>query len=259
MMKLLQLEWMKLKRLNTMKIILLIYALMLPFIYLMYSQLQFGPFHVTSDIYQFPDVYASMAWTSSWFNLIIGVIIIVFTTNEIKYKTQRQNMIDGLSKQDIILSKFLVVIGLSVLITAYVFLVALIFGIINGGSSMFDGFDQIGVYFVQTLGYFAFAFFFASLIKLPALAIILYLLSTMIEGIVGFIAIQEYVQFFPLSTFSDLVPFPMQILSKSVGMKIQQDAESMTMMGQYARTLLALVYVGMFTITTYIVLKKRDI
>lgn len=259
MIKLFQLEWMKLKRLNTMKIILLIYALMLPFIYLMYSQLQFGPFHVTSDIYQFPDVYATMAWTSSWFNLIIGVIIIVFTTNEIKYKTQRQNMIDGLSKQDIILSKFLVVIGLSVLITAYVFLTAFVFGMINGGTSMFDGFDQIGVYFIQTLGYFTFAFFFASLIKLPALAIILYLLSTIIEGIVGFIAIQEYAQFFPLSTFADLVPFPMQILTKSVGLEAQQNADAVIMMGQLPRTMLALGYIAIFTVTTYIVLRKRDI
>lgn len=258
MMKLIQLEWMKLRRLNTMKVILLIYALLLPTIYLTLSQLQFGPFNVTKDIYQFPDCYPMMAWTSSWFNLIIGVIIIVFTTNELKYKTQRQNMIDGLSKRDIILSKFAVVVGLTAAVTIYVFILAFIFGLINGGTGMFDGIDQIGVYFIMTLGYFSFAFFFANLVKQPALAIILYLVSTFVESILG-LAIQQYSQFLPLSTFSDLVPFPTIIMAKSVGMKIQTQIDNFVLLDQGGRTLLAIAYISIFVIISYLVIKRRDI
>lgn len=259
MMKLIQLEWMKLRNLNTLKIILLIYGIVLPGIYLLYSQLQFGPFNVTSEVYQFPEVYGMMAWTSSWFNLIIGVIIIVFTTNEIKYKTQRQNLIDGLKKSDIILAKFLVVVGLAAAVSLYVFLLAFVFGLINGGTGMFDGIDQIGVYFIMTLGYFAFAFFFANLVKLPALAIILYLLSTVIEGILGFLTIQDYVQFLPLSTFKGLVPFPTIIFQKSIGIEMDSEIANATFLTQGMRTLLAFGYMSVFLIVSYAVIKRRDI
>lgn len=259
MMKLAAIEWMKLRRLNTMKIILLLYAGLVPAIYLLYSLLQFGPFHVTEDIYLFPDVYAMMAWTSSIFNLIIGVIIIVFTCNEIKYRTQRQNVIDGLNKREIIFSKFIVVIGMSLAITLYTFLLAMIFGLLNGGTNVFDGIGQIGVYFVMTMGYFAFAYFFANLVKLPALAIILYLVSTTVEEIIGFIAVQEYVQFFPLTTFSNLVPFPTVILQKSIGMEAQAQAEAAQLLSQGGQTLLAFGYLSVFVIVSYIVIKRRDI
>ncbi len=258
-MKLAAIEWMKLRRLSTMKVILLIYAGLLPTIYLLYAYLQFGPFHVTEDIYLFPDVYAMMAWTSSIFNLIIGVIIIVFTCNEIKYKTQRQNVIDGLNKREVILSKFIVVFGMSLVITLYTFLLAMIFGLINGGTSVIDGIEQIGVYFVMTLGYFAFAYFFANLVRLPALAIILYLVSTTVEEIIGFIAIQEYVQFFPLTTFSNLVPFPTVILQKSIGMEAQAQADATQLLSQGGQTLLAFGYLTVFVVVSYLVIKRRDI
>lgn len=259
MMKLAAIEWMKLRRLNTMKVILLIYAGLLPVIYLLYSQLQFGPFHVTRDIYIFPDVYPTMAWTSSIFNLIIGVIIIVFTCNEIKYKTQRQNVIDGMNKREVILSKFVVVFAFSIAVTLYTFLLAMIFGLINGGANAFEGIEQIGVYFIMTLGYFSFAYFFANMVKLPALAIILYLVSTFVEWIVGLIAIQKYVQFLPLTSFSDLVPFPYIIFNKSVGMNIKADQAANDLMSQGEQTLLAIGYITVFMVVSYLVIKKRDI
>ena len=183
----------------------------------------------------------------------------MFTCNEIKYKTQRQNVIDGLNKREVILSKFIVVFGMSLVITLYTFLLAMIFGLINGGTSVIDGIEQIGVYFVMTLGYFAFAYFFANLVRLPALAIILYLVSTTVEEIIGFIAIQEYVQFFPLTTFSNLVPFPTVILQKSIGMEAQAQADATQLLSQGGQTLLAFGYLTVFVVVSYLVIKRRDI
>lgn len=251
-MKLATIEWMKLKRSNTAKIILLVYAVVVPVLYWMLSLIEVGPIRIPEAGYQFPDAYQLTAWCASWFNLMVGVIIIVFTTNELKFKTQRQNAIDGLRKIDLIISKFLVIFGLTAIVTIYTFLVAFVFGLINGGENgIFDGIEYIGVYFISTLGYFAFAFFFANLVRLPALAIIIYIFSTLIEGIVGFIAVQEYVQFFPLSTFSDLVPFPMHFFVVEVN-----NPELMTT-GE--STLLALFYVTAFIASAYWIIKRRDI
>jgi ABC-type transport system involved in multi-copper enzyme maturation permease subunit len=245
---------MKLRRLMTMKAILIIFAIIVPAIYLGLSLMKFPVtpqvvFTFPESTYTFPNAYHFSAYISSWFSLLIGVIIIVFVSNELKYKTQRQNVIDGLSKKDIIMAKFYVVFLLSAAITIYTFLVGFIIGVINDGfDNMFDGIHHIAVYFISTLGYFTFAFFFANLVRLPALAIVLYILSTFVEGIVGFIAVQQYAQFFPLSTFSDLIPVPMLDMAKQG-----------FIWGQWGRTGLALIYIAIFVIISYWVIKKRDI
>lgn len=251
-MKLIGIEWMKLKRLMTMKIILLVYAVLVPVIYFLLSYIQVGPLRIPIQGYQFPDAYQLVGWTAGWFNLMVGVIIIVFTTNEIKYKTQRQNVIDGLSKRDVILSKFFVILGLSVVVTLYTFLIGFITGLVNGGGgSAMDGIEFIAIYFISTLGYFSFAFFFANLVRLPALAIVIYIFSTIIEGIVGFIAIQEYVQFFPLTTFAELSPFPSHFF-----LRPQPNPH---LMGDLGRSLLALFYIFIFVISSYWIIKRRDV
>ncbi|TNF49848.1 MAG: hypothetical protein EP305_01735 [Bacteroidetes bacterium] len=254
MNKLITIEWMKLRRLMTMKVILIIFAVVVLSIYLGLSLMSFPiakgvNWQFPTETYTFPNAYHFSAYISSWFNLMIGVIIIVFVTNELKYKTQRQNVIDGLSKRDVILSKFYVVFVLSAVITLYTFLVGFLVGVINDGfSNMFDGIHHIAVYFISTLGYFTFAFFFANLVRLPALAIVLYILSTFLEGIIGFIAVQKYAQFFPLSTFSDLIPVPMLDMAKQG-----------FIWGQWGRTGLALIYITIFVLISYWVIKRRDI
>lgn len=263
MMKLAQLEWMKLSRLNTMKIILGVYAVVVPLIYFFYSLLsipipiqgQTMFFTLPSDIYEFPLAYQVVAWTSSIFNLMLGVIIIVFTTNELKYKTQRQNMIDGMSKRQIIVSKLIVVVIFAAVISLFTFLVGLITGLMFSDdiSIFYTGLSQIGAYFVATLGYFIFAFFLANLLKSPALAIIIYLLSTIVESILGYIVVQEYVQFFPLSSFKNLVPFPDLFPSE------MDDDGFVFILDQGKRTLIAFCYFTIFVVSSYQILKRRDI
>lgn len=253
MKNLVAIEWMKLRRLVTMKVILIIYAITIPLIYFSLSYLKVGPFSPPETMYQFPECYHYVAYIATWFNLLIGVIIMVFTSNELKYKTQRQNVIDGLSKRDVILAKFAIVFLFAVAVTLYVMLVGMIFGLIfsDDKSLIFNGLDQIGAYFLSTLGYFSFAFFFANVVRLQALAIILYIFSTFIEGIIGVIAVQEYAQFFPLSTFGDLVPFPLSFFSEEV--------PNFYILDQGWRAVLALFYILCFVSISYWVIKRRDI
>ncbi|MFT6503745.1 MAG: hypothetical protein ACJASQ_003883 [Crocinitomicaceae bacterium] len=251
MMKLIGIEWLKLKRLMTLKVILLVYMVLVPTMYILMSYLEVGPIRVPIEGYQFPDSYQLVAWTAGWLNLMIGVIIIVFATNELKYKTQRQNVIDGLSKKDIIVSKFLVIIGLTLFVTTYIFLVGLVTGLVNGVGSPLDGIEFIGVYFISSLGFFSFAFFFANLVRLPALAIVIYIFSALIERIIGAISVDHYVQFFPLTTFSWLSPFPMHYWVA--------ETSDPYLMDTMERSILAMVYITIFMISSYWIIKRRDV
>lgn len=246
MKRLLTIEWLKLKHLTTLKVILVVYAILLPLIFYCLSLMPFYDQFYNNDIYQFPDVYHYVTYISSFFNLLIGVIIVVFTCNEIKYKTQRQNLIDGLSKKDLILSKFYVVAVLSILITLYTFLIALVFGFSNDSTDIFNGIRYIGFYQIATFGYFIFAFFLANLLKNPALSIVFYLLSTFLEGMTGLFA-KEYSQFFPLSTLSNLIPMPVLPDGFQYAMTEVQTAS------------LGLFYVFVFLYASYYVLTKRDV
>lgn len=256
MMKLLQIEWMKLRRSATAITILAVYFVAVPLLYWLLSLIAL-PIADTGIVWTFPEetfkipmAYHWVTFLGTYFNLMVGVIIIVFTTNEIKYKTQRQNVIDGLNKREIIWAKFIVIIGLSVLVTIYAFLLSLITGLINGsGDSMFEGIEFIGVYFVSTLGYFTFAFLFASLIRLPALATILYLFSTLIEGIAT-IPVPGYIkEFLPLRSFSELIKAPI----------LPAGASDDRILNQLERCGVAGVYILIFVMITYWVLKRRDI
>jgi hypothetical protein len=251
-MKLIGIEWLKLKRLMTLKVILLVYMVLVPTMYILLSYLSIGPIRIPIQGYEFPDTYQLVTWTASFMNLMVGVVIIVFATNELKYKTQRQNVIDGLSKRDIIVSKFLVIIGLTLVVTIYTFLVGLISGLYNGVGSPLDGLGFIPIYFISTLGYFSFAFFFANLVRLPALAIVIYIFSTWIEWIVGAIAVKEYVQFSPLTTFAQLSPFPMRYW-------IAEGQPNPFLMDTMERSILAMVYITIFMISSYWIIKRRDV
>lgn len=258
MKNLIAIEWLKLRRLVTMKVILIIYAITVPIIYFSLGYIKLGPFSLPGSIYQFPDCYNYVAYVASWFNLLIGVIIMVFTSNEIRYKTQRQNVIDGLSKRDVIFSKFIVVFLFAVAVTLYVSLVGLIFGLVysDDPSQVFNGLEQIGAYFLSTLGYFAFAFFFANVVRMQALAIVLYLFSTIIESILGFIVAQNYSQFFPLQTFGNLIENPfLKFIEAPEGQVIPDQF----IMGQGVSALFAFLYILLFVSISYWVIKRRDI
>jgi ABC-2 type transport system permease protein len=259
MRDLIAIEWMKLRRLVTMKVILLIYAISVPLLYYLASYLKLGPFSMPESMFQFPDCYNFVAWIASWFNLLIGVIIMVFVSNEIKYKTQRQNVIDGLSKREVIIAKFIIVFLFTVVTTLYTLLVGFIFGSIfsDDFSQVFDGLDQIGAYFLSNLGYLAFAFFFANMVRMQALAIILYVFSTLIEGIIGLIVAQEYSQFFPLQTFSNLIANP--FLEMLPTMEDQPPVPDQFIMGQGWSAVFAVGYISIFVIVSYVVIKRRDI
>jgi hypothetical protein len=246
MIHLLSIEWLKLKRLITLRVILIVYAILLPLIFYSLSLMSVNGTFYDNSIYKFPDVYHYVTYISSFFNLLIGVIIVVFTCNEIKYKTQRQNLIDGLSKKDLILSKFYVVMTLSVLITLYTFLIALIFGLCNGSTDFLNGIRYIAFYQLSTFGYFIFAFFLSNLLKNPALSIVFYLLSTFLEGIAGLIA-KDYSQFFPLSTLSNLIPIPVLPDGFQYAMTEVQTAS------------LGLFYALAFMLLSYYILSKRDV
>ena len=56
-------------------------------------------------IYQFPDIWHNITYVAAYLKFILAIYMIISITSEISYNTLRQNIMNGLSRVDFIISK----------------------------------------------------------------------------------------------------------------------------------------------------------
>lgn len=263
MRELVAIEYAKLKKFHALKIIFGVYMLAVPgWMYFMNFFFQLEPglksLFTNDNPFDFPHIWSYITYSASFFNVLLAVIVVVVTTNDFQYKTMRQNIIDGMSKQKVILSKFILVFFLSSIATLYTFLVGLIIGMLE--STAYDWYQNIHLivlYFIQTLGYFSFAFLFAILVKRPAIAIVSFILYFPVETIIGKIMNAEAYQVFPLKVFADLTPIP---FFKSILASVKdKSGQTPWILDTNIQIILSLGYVLLFFLLTYFLLKRKDL
>ena len=266
MKKLLAIEFAKLKKLNSLKIIFLVYIVLAPLVvYMFYSIFRVILDPMTPGGWNplaFPDIWRIATYSSSWFNVLMSIVVIIIVSNEYSFKTLKQNVIDGLSVKQVILGKFMIVFILSTLVTVYTFIVALVYGYLNSETpEVTNGMEYVGIYYLQTLGYFSFAFFFAVLVRKTALAIIFFIVTFIVEFIIGIflsVAKLEVVYaFFPLNAFSKLTPFP--IFEELIKASQERSGNVPFLLDSGINIALCIVYMLVFFLITFLVMRKRDL
>ena len=259
-MHLLKIEFAKVRNYKTFWVFIGLYIVLVPLWFYGFSQLPLPFFPSESEMFSFPTIWNYITWIASWWNLLMGVLVVVLTCNEITFRTQRQNIIDGMNRRQMILSKFYFLALLGAFVTFYTFLIGFVFGVFNSDiSEMFSGIKYIGVYFVQTLGYFAFAFMFAVLVKNSALSIILYIVCFIFSMFIPLMMDATAAQFMPLNSIQDLTPFP--FFQEVMEFESNQDPnfEAPFILSQTVRSLVALGWTSVFVLTGYFVVKRRDL
>ncbi len=163
-------------------------------------------------LYQFPNIWTFFPWVASWFNIFLTIVLITLVGNEFSFRTFRQNVIDGLSRNDLISGKLLFIFTIAIYTFIMVLIAVLIFGLINTKditiNIMLDHSYLLFVYFIQAIGYMTLGLLFAMLFRNTALSIILFILYFPIEGIIRLFFNQEARRFFPLKIISNLTPRP---------------------------------------------------
>ncbi|HYF66578.1 MAG TPA: hypothetical protein VD884_00515 [Ohtaekwangia sp.] len=166
-------------------------------------------------LYHFPDVWMNLIWVSGLLKVLLGIMVVISVTNEFSYRTVRQNIIDGLSRWDFLLSKILTNVLLSLMSVVMIFVIGLGTGMIYSPSIEFSkiitDLEFFPAYFLEIFFFLSYALMLSVLIQRSGLTIILLLLSQMIEAIVK-ANIDDYVpgliQFFPMQSIWDLITFP---------------------------------------------------
>jgi len=228
MKALLSIEWLKIKRYRTFWVLAGLFLLLLPLwnIEVANGFIKLGGkngVNFLSTAYSFPQVWGNLGWWASIFIVFMSVLVIILTTNEYMYRTNRQNIIDGWNRMQFYHAKVLLVILLSLAVTIYLFILGIIFGGINSGSlsSMFSQFEQVGYFFLLSLDYLGFALFIAIWIRRSGLAIGLFLLySMMIENIlksvINYYADKPYGNLLFLQSSDELLPFPLMQMARKM-------------------------------------------
>jgi len=229
MNKLIAIEWLKLRRYRTFWVLAGLFLLLLPLWNYEISNGLIkiggggkGAINFLSTAYAFPGVWGNIGFWASYFIWFIAILVIIITTNEYTYRTNRQNVIDGWSRMQFFHGKVVMVVLLSLVATLYFFILGAVFGYINAGSfhGVLSSMDQVLSFFVLCIDYLGFALLIALWIKRSGLAIGLFLLYAMImekiiQELLNHYTSKPYGNFLPLQAGDELFPFPLTQMARA--------------------------------------------
>ncbi|MES2704559.1 MAG: ABC transporter permease [Bacteroidota bacterium] len=227
---LLAIEWLKIKRYRTFWVLVGLFALLLPLWNYSVANgfLKLGGsgkngMNFLNTAYSFPEVWSNVGFWGSIFILFLAILVIIVTTNENAYRTNRQNVIDGWKRIEFYHAKVQLVVALSVLVTVYYAILSIVFGIANSGSFSFSITDlrSISYFFLLSLDYLGLALFLSIWVRRSGLAIGLFLLYSMIieniaRGMINHYFDTPYGNLLPLQASDELLPFPLMMMTKAL-------------------------------------------
>lgn len=166
-------------------------------------------------LYHFPDVWLNLIWFSGLFKVVLAIMVVVSVTNEYSYRTLRQNIIDGMSRWEFVLSKILTNVLLSLMSVGMIFTIGLITGLIYSPSGaygqIFTDLEFMIAYFLEIFFFLSYALMISVLIQRSGLTIILLLLSQMIELIITANIdddIPSIIPYFPMRSVWNMIEVP---------------------------------------------------
>jgi ABC-2 type transport system permease protein len=231
MFQLLKIEWLKIKNYATFWILLGLFALLLPLFNYQFSSRHVAGAQLIGLGYDFPSVWSVSGFWASWFVLFIAFLIIILITNEYRYRSNRQNIIDGWTRLQAFHAKCLVIVMLALFTAVYYGIWCLIFGRIYSGSfdNAFENSDRVLYLFLLSLNYYGFAAMIAYFVKRSGLAIGIFLLYSLIFENILLWQLKDYSigKFLPLQCSDELLPFGLlkQLMSMS-GQKVVTPPDS---------------------------------
>ncbi|WP_034057262.1 ABC transporter permease [Lacinutrix jangbogonensis] len=179
MLRLLNIEFIKLWNNKASKVLILAYFILLSSIALISAiKFDFGvfKFHLADQgIFNFPYIWHFNTFVAGLMKFFLLIVIVSMVANEYSNKTIKQNLIDGLSKKEWILSKVYTVIVFAFISTIFVFIISLVLGLIfssyTEANIIFSDLEYLIAFFIKLFGFFCLGLFSGMLIKRSAFAI----------------------------------------------------------------------------------------
>ena len=222
-LRLLRIEFKKLKAYRAFWLALISYGLLMPalFISIHNFKINVGGSELTISFYNFPDVWHNVSYIASWFNILLYFFVILLVGNEYQYKTFRQNIIDGMSRWQALMAKIylmlLFALGSTLLVTLVGWGCGVWLGDVATYPFSFEKVHFVGYYGLQVLCYMSFALMLTHLLRKQGMSIVVFLLYAFVaEPVLQYKVFKDWIplptvaESLPLDTFGALItnPFP---------------------------------------------------
>ena len=280
MLRLLSIEFHKLRYNKASKILSIIYfALLLSIALIATIKFEFGDFklHLADQgIFNFPYIWHFNTYMAAILKFFLLLVIVSMTSNEYSYQTLKQNLIDGLSKKEFILSKFYTVIAFALISTLFVFVVSLTLGILysdyNEFSIIISDLEYLFAFFIKLVGFFSMGLFFGILVKRSAFAVgaifVWLIAENMFKGYLFWSfkdaespskSVDFMMQFLPGEAISNLIKEPFSRLGavKTFANTMGKTFDKAEI--EMSAILIVSVWTLIFIYLSYALLKKRDL
>lgn len=211
---------------------------------------------LSAELLSFPVVWQNIAFIAQFFNILAALLVINLIAHEFNYRTLRQNVIDGMSKMEFILSKSIMIFLVSGLLTLFLILIGLIIGTINTGgfnTEVFSKTDFVIGFFIQSLGLLSFAMLLTFLFRRTGITTLVFLLYIIaFEPILRSNLEGEAVKYFPSKSIFGIIKMPHHQLLETAGGWMQETA----LVPQLLSTSL---YAGLFIFLSFLLIRNRDL
>jgi len=278
MLRLLQIELQKIRHNKAARTITIVYFILITFIALIASiEFSFGDFNfrvADQGIFNFPFIWHFNSFMGALLKIFLAIVIVSMMANEYSYTTLKQNLIDGLSKKEFVLSKFITVLLFAVISTIFLFVVSLILGLsfsdYNEIGIIFSDLEYLLAYFIKLVTFFSFCLFLGVLVKRSAFALGFLIIWLVIEKILYGLMKWKFFkdtdiaanvsQFFPLEAMSNLIKEPftrlgaVQSAANQLGENFNKNYDV-----EWHTILINLVWTALFIYWSYAILKRRDL
>jgi ABC-type transport system involved in multi-copper enzyme maturation permease subunit len=278
MLRLLNIELQKIRYNKAARVLTIVYFVLITFIALIASiEFNFGDinFRVADQgIFNFPFIWHFNAYMGAILKIFLAIVIVSMMSNEYSYLTLKQNLIDGLSKKEFVLSKFITVVLFAAISTIFLFVVSLTLGLSFSDYTelgiIFSDLEYLLAYFIKLIAFFSFCLFLGVLVKRSAFALGFLIIWFILEKI-GFVILKWQVfkdsdmaetisQFFPLEAMSNLIKEPftrlgaVQSAANQLGEAFDKNYDV-----EWHTLLITVVWTGLFVFLSYGILKRRDL
>ncbi|WP_406684490.1 ABC transporter permease [Seonamhaeicola sp. MEBiC1930] len=274
MLRLLNLELQKLLLNKTSKILIGISYILPLFIILLSSfKIPFFGFFTLElgelGVFNFPMIWHLVTYFSAHFKLFFAIVVVSMIGNEYSNKTIKQNLIDGLSKKEFILSKFYTIIFFSLVSTLIIFLLSLCIGLYyssyNELSIIFRETEFLIAYCIKLIGFFSLCLFFGMLAKRSAFALafifVLFLIEWILYLVLWKFSSEEMAtniqNFFPLKSMYKLIDIPFLRIAATKMPDNQEFIHDYAVHGH--EIIIVIGWTALFILLSYRLLKKRDL
>lgn len=227
-------------------------------------------------MYNFPGVWNFTTYIVGLLKIFLGCIIVFSICQEFSNRMFKQNLIDGLSREEFIFSKLLTILLLTGFSTLFVFIVAFILGksysTTQDSDLIFKEIYFIFNYFLKLFAFFSFLMFLSILFRKSIFVFLGLFTASFVEWILRMVekfSVMKnfdpkdkstvvldhnyFTDYLPLESMSNLIPNPLvrTNMAQLLGMQFKFEYP-------IGSVIACLIWAALFITGSYYILKKKD-